>query len=103
MSFKQNAAKRALEYRYKKVYGHFPPSTKSCESCKKKVSLHQRVRMGFTKEHLQYMKDLCIDCARQECNLYRRLNKLGVKNASIIKGECMRKLSRAERVKEWKR
>lgn len=34
MPFKRNAAKRALEYRYKKVYGHFPdPLTSLYETC----------------------------------------------------------------------
>ena len=54
MSFKQNAAKRALEYRYKKVYGHFPPSTKSCESFKKKVGLHQQ-RYIFMDEAMKIL------------------------------------------------
>ncbi len=95
---------RALEYRYKDVYGSFPPSTQSCEKCKKEAEIHQRVRMaykggGLKGERLQYMKDLCIDCAERECNLYRRATNLGIKATN--KEECLRKLKRAEKVKSW--
>jgi hypothetical protein len=99
--FKERADERELEYRYKGVWGHFPPGTKSCEKCREKVGLHQRVKMGFTTEHLQYAKDLCIDCAVQECDFYRGLTNLGVKGSSTRKDECMRKLRRAEKVKQW--
>jgi len=54
---------------------------------------------GLKPERLQYMKDLCIDCAERECNLYKRLTKLGIK--AINKEECFAKLRRAEMVKKW--
>ena len=88
---------RALEYRYKKIYGSFPPSTQSCEKCKKEVEIHQRVRIKG--ERLQYMKDLCIDCADTECKLYMGLTNLGIKATN--EEECFRKLKRAEKVKSW--
>ena len=105
-SFKERKKERDLEYRYKDIYGSFPPGTQSCEKCQQKVGLHQRVKVGWKggglgPEHLQYMKDLCIDCAEQECNLYRGLTNLGI-NATN-KEECLRKLKRAEKVKTWKK
>ena len=100
---------RKLEYRIKNLTGNFPLSTQSCENCEKEVEIHQRVRMaaakmglkggGLKPERLQYMKDLCIDCAERECNLYKRLTKLGIK--AINKEECFAKLRRAEMVKKW--
>ena len=100
---------RALEYKIKDLTGSFPLSTQSCENCEKEVEIHQRVRMdaekmglkggGLKGERLQYMKDLCIDCAERECNLYKRLTKLGIK--AINKEKCFAKLRRAEMVKKW--
>ena len=85
----------------KKILGKFDMA---CDNCKKLVNVYNSVKVGFQHDLLKHMKDLCIDCAGEQCNYYSTVknSKLNLGNLDKEKKDCETALIRAERVKNYK-
>jgi len=83
------------DYWRKKMTGSFKSP---CEQCGLQVPIHQRLLVsgaGFSPKRLQYMKDLCIDCAYDTCTSW----KAGVAPKEV----CDSAVRRATEVKKYTR
>jgi len=88
---------KRLNLKFRNAYGRFPDSVNLCRECSKEVSLNNSV--AFSDERREYMHQLCIDCAVDNCKLYSLAKKFGHSN-NKMKNACYNSLRRAERLKK---
>ncbi len=84
---------------YKKLTGHFLNPCSECKEEWRVYTVGKHNGIGFKPERLEWMKELCTDCAELTCDSIMKARKLGVKVDPALYKECEEKLSLAERTK----
>jgi len=82
---------------HKKITGYLADA---CQECDNEWEVHSKLNgVQFKPERMEWMKELCTDCAKIVCGNYFRLKKLGLPNLENERKECDSKMRRVERLR----
>lgn len=80
----------------------------ACDNCNKQLNVYSNIRItggDFLDDRFNYTKDLCVQCAEQDCALYLKATELKWAKTVVddLKKTCHQSLAKAETLKKTDR